>query len=105
MLLRGNGKIVSVHPRMISMIYRATDWLRYKKTMADGVEDEFEALWRHRAAETEDEVMLRLQEIAGLLLESCRLIVEQPVRFQVSIFCLKEFHPRLGKISFGNQLV
>ena len=86
------------------MIYRATDWLRYKKTMADGVEDEFEALWRHRAAETEDEVMLRLQEIAGLLLESCRLIVGQPVRFQVSIFCLKEFHPHLGKISFGNQL-
>jgi len=42
---------------MISMIYRATDWLRYKKTMADGVEDEFEALWRHRAAETEDEVI------------------------------------------------
>ena len=86
MLLRGNGKFLPVHPRMISMIYRATDWLRYKKTMADGVEDEFEALWRHRAAETEDEVMLRLQEIAGLLLESCRLIVGQPVRFQVSIF-------------------
>ena len=53
------------HPRMISMVYRATDWLRYKKTMADGVEDEFEALWRHRAAETEDEVMLWLQEMLG----------------------------------------
>ena len=82
---------------MISMIYRATDWLRYKKTMADGVEDEFEALWRHRAAETEDEVMLRLQEIAGLLLESCRLIVEQPVRFQVSIFLFKGVSPPFGK--------
>lgn len=56
------------------MIYRATDWLRYKKTMADGVEDEFEALWRHRAAETEDEVMLWLQEMLGCCLSPVNLI-------------------------------
>jgi len=42
---------------MISLVYRATEFVRYKITMRDGEEDEFEAIWRERTAETEDEVI------------------------------------------------
>ncbi|CAL1171756.1 unnamed protein product [Cladocopium goreaui] len=42
---------------IIILVYRATEFLRYKITMRDGQEDEFEELWRERTAETEDEVI------------------------------------------------
>lgn len=42
---------------VISLIYSATNLLRHHKAMADGEEDEFEALWAEYAAETEDEVI------------------------------------------------
>lgn len=41
----------------ISLIYQLTERVRHYKTMADGEEDEFEALWGERVAETEDEVI------------------------------------------------
>jgi len=41
----------------ISWVYEITKYFRYKKTMADGEEDEYEELWGERVAETEDEVI------------------------------------------------
>lgn len=41
----------------ICLIYRATNFFRYIKTMADGEEDEFEMLWGEYTTETEDEVI------------------------------------------------
>ncbi|CAJ1329413.1 unnamed protein product [Effrenium voratum] len=41
----------------IYCIYQGTDYLRKTKTMADGDEDEFEALWGEEVAETEDDVL------------------------------------------------
>lgn len=42
---------------IIILVYRATELVRYKITMRDGEEDEFEEIWRERTAETEDEVI------------------------------------------------
>jgi len=56
----------------ISWVYRATRYVRHKKTFADGEEDEYEVIWGEHVAETEDEVIsLSVSFLAVQMLRFC----------------------------------
>lgn len=56
----------------ISWVYKATRYVRHKKTFADGEEDEYEVVWGEHVAETEDEVIsLAVSFLAVQMLRFC----------------------------------